>query len=454
MGETIGGREPLEAWLERAVRLLSAAPVQAWEICATEEYSASAETMDRRLLAVESLRDRGIGIRVLADGLGFSSLVEGSEAALARAVEAAQAEARLVRGAAITSFAESLDGPQVLEVLSDPRATGRPREALGALALELEARARRADPRVVATRPSQISEVVGRVLIRTSSGLSVEERYSRAFATVGAVAEADGDSHLVMASGSASCLEALVLDPLATRAASRAARRLGAGAFRTGRAPVLLDPEVVADLVEVLLAALAGDGIDRGASFLAPKLGTRVLSPALTLLDRPRDPDLDGAAFFDGEGLPTVDRALIEGGVVRGLLDDRETAARSRRAAQGSAVRASALGRPGPGAHGPHLRPGLEALGDLLVAAEGGLYVSELSGTHTINEITGDLSLGASGWVVEGGRWGRPVEGVTVAGNLLELLGDRIRLSAETEVHRGMRVPAVFLEAVQVASAG
>jgi PmbA protein len=442
----------LRALIELGAAALSRAGVKVWEICASEDLVASVEAMDGEVHAEEHTRDRSIGFRVIDGGVGFAALSEASERAIDRAVEAAIAEARLVRPTKLDSFAGAAGPPPGAPFL-DPRATGRPRPLLAESALALESRALRENRSVARVRPASVTEVVSTMLLRTSSGLVLEERQSRAFATIGAVAEGQGDNQMAYASSSAACVEALELEKVAVRAAERAGMRLGAGTFKTAVVPVLLDPEVVAELLEVLLSALAGDAIERGASFLAKGIGAPVVSPAITIVDRPHDRTLDGACWFDGEGLSTADCTLIEAGVVTSILDDLESASRAGRKALGHADRSSALGRPHPGAHGPHLLGGTEPLEALMRAAAGGLYVHELSGTHTINEVTGALSLGASGWRIEGGALGSPVEGVTIAGSLLELLGGQPRLSREVEIHSGTSVPALLLGEVQVASA-
>ena len=116
-------------------------------------------------------------------------------------------------------------------------------------------------------------------------------------------------------------------------------------------------------------------------------------------------------------------------------------------------MRASALHRLTASAHGPHLLPGGESNEALLAAAEGGLYVAELSGTHTLNEVTGEISLGASGWAIKGGATAAPVEGVTVAGSLLEWLS-AARPGKEPEIVSGVSVPALLIPEAQVVSGG
>jgi PmbA protein len=447
-----------EALIEAGVRALEAAGARCWEVCVTEERSASVEVVDGAVRAEESSFERAVGLRVLDGGIGFAGLADPTPEGLARAATAALAEARWVRRTPLESFgaperhAHAAAPPASF---ADPRATGRLGQRLAEAARVLEARARREDRRVVGVRPAQVTEVVAGFRLRTSAGLDVAEVSTRALASVAALAEtrAGRESQLAYAGGSAGAVEALDVERVAQRAARRAVERLGAGGFRTAVVPVVLAPEVVAELLEVIATALTGDVVDRGASFLARALGQQVFGPELTLLDDPHDPTLDGAAWFDGEGLATCRTALIDGGRVVAILDDRETAARGGRVPGGHAQRHGAEGRPRPGAHALCLVAGHDTTAALLARAEGGLWIDEISGTHTISEITGAFSLGATGARIESGRRGRAVEGVTLSGSLLGLFGPGAHPGAEVESLGYARVPPVAVEAVQVASA-
>jgi PmbA protein len=468
----------IESVLEAAERSLRKAGVDRWEICADEAVSAGAEAKDGDLDVIERSIERTFGVRVLDGGIGFSGRTEPSVEGIDAAVREAIAEARRSRPATIGEFAPPDLGSGVgtaapaldpsrsapgqsgiagriecgtLDLL-DPRATAGVRPELGQTALELEAKTLAVDHRIARVRPARIDEEIARFAIRTSLGLDRAESRSRALAMVGAVAESEDDARSSYASTSSSSIEGIDLRALAEDAALAASSLLGAGAYRTARVPVIFSPEATAELAQLLIHALAADRVERGASFLAGKLGDRVLSSELSLIDDPRDPDLDGACAFDGEGLTTFALCLIDQGSVAAYLDDRESAARAGRAPNARAVRAAgARGVPTPGAHTIVLRPGSDSLPDLYARSEGGLYVHELSGTHTVNEVTGELSLGATGWVVRGRSRAEPVEGATVSGTLLSMLSGPMALSLESKRLGGVRSPWLWLESAQVA---
>jgi len=442
----------LDALIDEAERTLVAAGARAWEICVTEEASTSVEVVDGAVRSQESAIERAIGIRVLDGGLGFAGIGDPTPASLARAAEMAIAEARRVRSARISRFAGPEEGTRGAP-FTDPRATGRPRAALVERARALEALTLQHHALVAGVRPAAVSEVWSRFRLRTSSGRDVEEQSTRAFASVGALVESEAGDQLVYAGTSAAAVEALELDAIARRASARAIERLDPATFRTSVVPVILAPEVVAELLEMVAVALGGDLVDRKASFVAGGLGLALFSPAITLLDDPHDPELDGASWLDGEGLPTQARTLIDRGVVCQLLDDLESAARGGRIPGGHAQRTGGDGRPHGGAHALRLLPGSDATEALYRAAAGGLLIQEISGAHTISEVTGAFSLGATGRRVEaGGDLGPAVEGVTISGSLAELFSGGVRPGKDAEIINGSSMPPVLVPALQVAS--
>jgi PmbA protein len=444
--------------LLRAERCLTKAGVARWELAADETTHAAVEAMDGKVHVVERSFERTLGIRILERGIGFAGLTDpADDAAIEEAIEAAKAEAIRARPAAISDFAAASGGgaKRLGPDFFDERATGEVRAILEPFALELEAIALAAGKQIRRVRPARIEEQRGRTAIRTSAGADLEDAHTRAFASVGAVAEADDGEEAQSAFGmdSAPAIELLELTKIAHRAADDATRLLGAGSFRTARVPVIFGYDATAELIALLIGALEGDRIERSASFLAKALDTQAIHEALTIIDDPHDPSLDASAWFDGEALPTQKLALFDRGTMKHVLDDRDSAARAGRLPTAHAVRGSANAKPHPGVHNILVAPGRDVLDSLFRRAEGGLYVHELSGTHTMNEVTGELSLGATGWAIQGGAPAHAVEGATVAGTLLAMLSSPMSLSAETKRIGPFRVPAMLIEEVQVSAA-
>ncbi len=207
------------------------------------------------------------------------------------------------------------------------------------------------------------------------------------------------------------------LDPSRTaqRILERVGRHLGATPLGTGRYTTVFEPDVTATLLRLLLFSLSGKSVAEGKSRLAGRLGDRVASASITLVDDPTLVDGLASRPFDAEGTPARRTPLIEGGVLRSFLHNSDTARRTGQPNTGHALRSYATVL-GVGPSNLVLEPGSG------VTLDDGVIVTDLMGVHAgANPITGDVSLQGLGLRVVGGE-SRPVENFALSFNLFELL--------------------------------
>mmetsp|Transcript_23247 Transcript_23247/g.40020 ORF Transcript_23247/g.40020 Transcript_23247/m.40020 type:complete len:450 (+) Transcript_23247:3686-5035(+) len=203
-------------------------------------------------------------------------------------------------------------------------------------------------------------------------------------------------------------------------AAERAVARGGARKPPTGPYPVLFDERVSSSLIGHLLAAANGSAVARGASWLRDLLGQPVLPSALNLVEDPHRPRTSGTRPFDGEGLPTRLRNIVEGGVLTGWTLDLSSGRKLGMASTGNAARGTS-GPPRPSNWNVALDQGTATQQDLIRDMGTGLLVTSMIGS-TINPNTGDYSRGAAGMWIENGEIAYPVNECTIAGSLPEML--------------------------------
>jgi PmbA protein len=205
-------------------------------------------------------------------------------------------------------------------------------------------------------------------------------------------------------------------------AAQRTLRRLGARKIATCDVPVVFDPETAAELLGTVFSALSGYAVFRNSTFLKDRLGERIASPLLTLVDDGRRPAGLGSRAFDGEGLPTRRNVPIDAGVLRFFMCDSYAARKIAARPTGSARRGVA-GGPSVGASNLCFAAGETRPEDILAGVARGLFVTDLIG-FGIDLVSGDYSQGAVGHWIENGRLVHPVSEVTIAGNLKDMLMD------------------------------
>lgn len=231
-------------------------------------------------------------------------------------------------------------------------------------------------------------------------------------------------------------------------AGERAAARSGARKPPSGSFPVIFDERVSSSIVGHLLAAINGSAIVRGASFLRDSLGKQVLPESLSLIEDPHRPRIQGSRPFDGEGLPTYRRAIVENGILTGWTLDLATARKLGMKSTASAARGLSS-PPSPSVSNVALTQGYSSREDLIAGMGTGLLVTSLIGS-TVNPNTGDYSRGAGGFWVENGEIAYPVNECTVAGNLIDMLM-RITPANDAQAHHSRMVPSLLIEGLTLA---
>ena len=185
-------------------------------------------------------------------------------------------------------------------------------------------------------------------------------------------------------------------------AGSRAVARLGPGRVKSGPMAIVFDPRVGGTLIGHLVGAMAGPSIARRSSFLLDRLEEELFDNAVVIADDPlRRRGLRSRAF-DGEGLATSPRNLVEQGRITGWLLDSASARQLGLAPTGHAARGHG-GAPGVGTGNLHLAAGSVTPAELMADIADGIYVTELIGMG-VNGVTGDYSRGAAGFMIRDGQ--------------------------------------------------
>lgn len=203
------------------------------------------------------------------------------------------------------------------------------------------------------------------------------------------------------------------------RAGERTIRRLNPTKAPTGAMPVVFDKRVSATIIGHLLGAITGSSIARRTSFLLDREGEQIFAPGITIRDEPHLVRGLRSRMFDGEGLPTAPRSIIDKGRLTGWLMDNSSARQLGRQPTGHASRSSS-GPAGISTSNLWMEAGRVTLDELIKDIKIGLYVNELIGMG-VNLLTGDYSRGASGFMIRDGMLAEPVTEATIAGDLADM---------------------------------
>ena len=423
------------------------------EVVIVEDESFSVQVRMHGVDTVKSAREKRLGLRVfLGQRSATTATSDFSPAALERLLEDTVAMANAMPedpcGGLPDPGAFATDVPDL--DLWDAEAGALPIPDRIALASRAEAAALAFDPRISNSEGSDYGNRDARVLFANSYGFSGEYRASSVSLSVTPVAKDDGGMQRDGWYSTQRRLSRLESpESVGRTAAQRALRRLGARKVTTQEVPVVFDPDMAASLLRSLCGAVSGSAIYRSASFLVGKLGQQVAAGGLTVVDDGRMPGGLGSRPFDGEGLPTRRTVVIENGVLASYLLDTYTGRKLGLASTGNASRS--LGqRPTVGPMNFYIRPGAASAGEIIRSVDRGLYVTEMIG-FGVNLVTGDYSRGAVGMWIEKGELAYPVEEITIAGNLKEMLRGIEMIGSDLEWRSSIASPTLKIARMTVA---
>jgi len=211
-------------------------------------------------------------------------------------------------------------------------------------------------------------------------------------------------------------------ESIAQIAAERVIRMLGATTPKTTRVPVVFDPLMAASFISGILAAIDGDMVFKRSTFLVDKLNQQIASSDVNIRDDGRLVKGLASSPIDGEGLPTTNKEIISQGKLVTYLYDTYTARKAKTNPTANAQRGYSS-TPAIGGFNFHLQAGKYELEEIIGSVKNGFYVTNLMGFGA-DIVTGDYSQGAAGLWIENGKLTRPVEGLTIASNMLEMLNN------------------------------
>lgn len=205
-------------------------------------------------------------------------------------------------------------------------------------------------------------------------------------------------------------------------AARMAVLALGGKPLASGVYTILIHPRVGTQLLSLLAQALSAQAVQAGRSFLKDLLGKEVGSKNLSVVDDPGRPHGLASTLFDDEAVPCSSLPVIEKGILKNYFYDLRTAKKAHVSSNGRGFRPGLGNSPSPQPTNFFIEPGVFSMEQLLSAEKTVFLLHDIMGLHMAEPVTGEFSLGASGFLYENGRLLRPVRGMTLAGTVSSLL--------------------------------
>ena len=438
-------------YIERIRRIAENSGAAEAEVYAEVSTINEVRVRDREVELLQQSVIQGVGLRVLRDSkIGFMYTTE---------LEPADLNELILRTIALAAMAtpqdenrfpnQPLPAQGILDIYDDniPRMT--PAE-LVPLARGIEQNAIAADKRIQSTRDARAGVSAQEVYFTNTYIQNQTFRATTCWLSCTAVAT-DGASRREGSFMDRKRNFADLVPPIRVgqRAAARALAKLGAKPVPSTRAPVIFEAEAAAGFLRGLFGAFSATNVIEGRTFLAAKKGQIVASPLLTIVD---DGSLRrglGSMPFDGEGTPTRRTPVIDRGALVRFLHNSYSARRYDVPTTGNAVRGYES-LPVVGPTNFYIDRGNAKPEDMIKEVSRGLYVTGTAG-FGIDTVSGQYSQQAEGFWIEKGALAAPVEGVTVAGSLDDMLLGIDSVGKDLEYRSNISSPSIRFRELTIA---
>lgn len=419
------------------------------EIFLENDRSLSIEIRKGEIETIKESASQGAGFRVFKQGrMAFAHCNDLSESSLDNALSRAVAFAEFTT-ADNNNVLPSEKGFSEIAGLFDPQITEIAMDKKISMAKEVENFAMK-DARITKSGGSSYGEGIREIYLANSNGLAKSYKSSSCGLGVYVVAE-KGEQK---SSGGESCRRRFFADlkpanEIAEKAAKSAYEMLDPQMVKTQRAAAIFDPDVAYAVLGGILNAVNGERVLQGASFLEDKRGKSIGSELIHLMDDGIREKGMASRPFDGEGVPTRRRLIVENGVLKDFMYNTIVARRAGTKSTGNASRRGFSSLPGIGPHNFYMQSGERRPEDIIADTSRGIWLKGVTG-YGINPVNGNFSGGASGFWIENGKIAFPVKGLTIAGSAFQMLADIDMVGNDLDLNLSLTAPTFRIKEMQI----
>jgi PmbA protein len=408
---------------EKILSLAASLKADAAEVFLRSYNSTSIEVKEQKVDAFDRARDIGAGLRVLVEGrLGFAFTTDLSDDSLMTLAQAALANAQHTAADEHHSIPGRPAAPYQSVNIFDPELVSLNEKTKIERVMAMERAAFAVDPRIRRIRKAAASFADSKNLIMNTRGAEVSYRSTACSSSIDVVAEDKGESQAGSEFDVSRFYRKLEIEEVGRRAAQRALDLLGAKHIDSAKAPVVLEATVAQEFLSLMASGFSAEAVQKKRSLFIGKLGKAVAAESITIFDDGLLEGGLGTAPSDDEAVPMRKKTIVERGRLAMFLYNTYTANKDKTESTGNGMRGGFKGLPGVGVTNLFIGPGKDPLKGLIASLDRGLFVTEVMGMHTANPISGDFSVGATGFWIEKGEKAYPVREITIAGNILDLM--------------------------------
>lgn len=320
------------------------------------------------------------------------------------------------------------------------------------IAMEIEQTTYKYDRLIKRVRHASYGDNKTYHMIKNTLGLSCAWQATEFSSSVMAIAENNGNSESGWDAHNTRHFSFLSHREVAQRAAEEAVLMLGARPIQTGKLTIVLSPRVASDFLGFFTSIVSGEAVLKKKSLLADKLNNKVVSGCIDIIDNGLMRGGIGTAQADDEGVPKATHTLIKEGILKTYLHNVYTTGKLGYKTTGNAYKGSIKSLPTVDISNCSITSSSHRYKRPTTAAidSNGLYIGDVMGLHTANPISGDFSVGVSGFKIKNGRWEQPVRGIAIADNILSLFNKVHSVDTDMRWFGKVGSPSLLLEEMVV----
>ncbi|MCD4670033.1 MAG: TldD/PmbA family protein [Actinomycetia bacterium] len=403
--------------------------VDQWEVFAARGIENDIEVFNGKIETLSFSDSTGIGIRIFKDhsiGYAYTAVLEVN--AIEDAIGKAIANSRITKKDPLNYLPIPEDhryknSELNSSMLFDEDFLKSSIDRKIAMAVELESLTKKADKRITGISDVIYNDAISEVCMLNSNGFSGNYNSTIAMVYVSAISRDGEDTSTGDYFGIARNPAEIDLEEIAGNAAGRSVAILGGKKIKSGRMDIILDPMIAARFMGVIASTLDADSVQKGKSLFKDKLGKKVFKINIDIFDDGTLPDGLASGPFDGEGVIKGKTSVFEEGILKTFLYDTYTARKDKTLSTGNASRASYRSTPAVGVSNFYINPGKHDPEDMIKLIDKGFYIMDIIGLGSgTNPISGQMSVGAKGLMIEKGSLTYPVKEVTIATDILSFL--------------------------------
>ena len=313
----------------------------------------------------------------------------------------------------------------------------------------LEKALKEIDPRIVEIAGTEYSQVTEKVTLINTNGLNLVQK-SNYYTFVAQCVAKEGDQ---TKSGYDFFLDndftKFDHKAFAKKIVKLTVDQLGGEACTTNKYKAVLHPDVVTSLLRAYIGHADAEEVQKHSSLFIDKIGQKIASSKITIEDKPLEKNVF-ARWFDDEGVATYNKPIIKNGVLQTYLYNLTTAAKDGVKTTGNGYGGGS--KKGISSTFLSLKPGKKSLEELFEEVGNGVYITDISGIHAgLNPQSGNFSLQSTGFMIENGKKGHPLDLITVSGNLLEIFKDVLEVGNDITVSpSGVSAESVLIKKIAV----